>query len=77
MINFLKDKIPKLKVKVMKINVHDEVIEDDDYVKQFMQEDDEMKIVHVNGIFLLFQLLFLFYKILIHVYSDYIGDPSC
>ncbi|RVX18644.1 Protein EXECUTER 2, chloroplastic [Vitis vinifera] len=40
-INFLKDKIPELKVKVMKINVPDEVIEDGDSVKQFMQEDDE------------------------------------
>lgn len=40
-INFLKDKIPELKVKVMKINVSDEVIEDAESVKQFMQEDDE------------------------------------
>ncbi|XP_034679756.1 protein EXECUTER 2, chloroplastic-like [Vitis riparia] len=40
-INFLKDKIPELKVKVIKINVPDEVIEDGDSMKQFMQEDDD------------------------------------
>ena len=41
MINFLQDKIPELKVKVIKINVADEVIEDGDSMKQFMQEDDD------------------------------------
>ncbi|KAL7161633.1 hypothetical protein ACSBR2_042159 [Camellia fascicularis] len=40
-INFLKEKIPELKLKVMKINGSEEVIEDTDAVKQLMQEDDE------------------------------------
>lgn len=40
-INFLKDKIPGLKVKVMNVNVTEEVIEDGDSVKQLMQEDDK------------------------------------
>ncbi|CAL5398144.1 unnamed protein product [Camellia sinensis] len=40
-INFLKDKIPELKLKVMKINVIEEVIEDSDALKQLMQEDSE------------------------------------
>ncbi|CAL5372613.1 unnamed protein product [Camellia sinensis] len=40
-INFLKDKIPGLKLKVMKINVIEEVIEDADALKQLMQEDSE------------------------------------
>ncbi|KAF3437044.1 hypothetical protein FNV43_RR19797 [Rhamnella rubrinervis] len=40
-INFLKDKIPGLKVKVMNVNVAEEVIEDGDSVKQLMQEDDK------------------------------------
>lgn len=39
-VNFLKDKIPELKVKVMKINVKEEVTEDDD-VKQLMEEEDD------------------------------------
>ncbi|KAL3529589.1 hypothetical protein ACH5RR_008911 [Cinchona calisaya] len=39
-INFLKEKIPELKVKVMKINVSEEVSEDGD-VKQLMEEDNE------------------------------------
>ena len=39
-INFLKDKIPELKFKVMENNVPDEVIEDGHSVKQFMQEND-------------------------------------
>lgn len=40
-INFLKDKIPGLKVKVMNVNVTGEVISDSDSVQQLMQEDDE------------------------------------
>ncbi|THG16052.1 hypothetical protein TEA_005587 [Camellia sinensis var. sinensis] len=40
-INFLKDKIPELKLKVMKINVIEEVIEDADALKQLIQEDSE------------------------------------
>lgn len=40
-INFLKDKIPGLKVKVMNVNVNEEVIEDGDSVKQLMQENNE------------------------------------
>ncbi|KAL6997182.1 executer 1 [Sarracenia purpurea var. burkii] len=39
-INFLKEKIPELKLKVMKINAT-EVVEEADAVKQLMQEDDE------------------------------------
>lgn len=41
MINFLKDKIPGLKIKVMNVNATEEVIEDNDPVKQLMQEDEE------------------------------------
>ncbi|KAM6569945.1 hypothetical protein CsatB_017930 [Cannabis sativa] len=40
-INFLKDKIPGLKVKVMNVNVNEEVIEDGDSMKQLMQENNE------------------------------------
>ncbi|PON93380.1 Protein EXECUTER [Trema orientale] len=40
-INFLKDKIPGLKVKVMNANVNEEVIEDGDSVKQLMQENND------------------------------------
>ncbi|KAL3716884.1 hypothetical protein ACJRO7_008461 [Eucalyptus globulus] len=40
-INFLKDRIPGLKVKVMNVDVAEEVIEDSDSVKQLMQDDDE------------------------------------
>ncbi|KAK2975498.1 hypothetical protein RJ640_005237 [Escallonia rubra] len=40
-INFLKDKIPELKVKVMKVDVTEEVIENSDSVKNIMEDDDE------------------------------------
>ncbi|KAG5234124.1 protein EXECUTER [Salix suchowensis] len=40
-INFLKDKIPGLKVKVVNINATGEVMEDSDSVKQLMQGDDD------------------------------------
>ncbi|XP_052181784.1 protein EXECUTER 2, chloroplastic isoform X2 [Diospyros lotus] len=40
-INYLKEKIPELKLKVMNINVTEEVIEDTDAVNQFKQEDNE------------------------------------
>lgn len=40
-INFLKDKIPELKVKVMKLNVAEEVAEESDSVEQFMEDDKE------------------------------------
>lgn len=40
-INFLKEKIPGLKVKVMNVNVTEEVLEDTDAVKQLMQENNE------------------------------------
>ncbi|KAL3575300.1 hypothetical protein D5086_023401 [Populus alba] len=40
-INFLKDKIPGLKVNVVNINTTEEVMEDSDSVKQLMQEDDD------------------------------------
>ncbi|CAK7328937.1 unnamed protein product [Dovyalis caffra] len=40
-INFLKDKIPGLKVKVMNVNVTGDVMEDSDSLKQLMQEDDD------------------------------------
>ncbi|KAK7281874.1 hypothetical protein RIF29_10217 [Crotalaria pallida] len=38
-INFLKEKIPGLKVKVMNINVTEEVAEDKDSIKRLMEED--------------------------------------
>ncbi|XP_076951109.1 protein EXECUTER 2, chloroplastic-like [Bidens hawaiensis] len=38
--NFLKEKIPDLKIKVMKVDV-EKVIEDNDTVNQLIQEDDE------------------------------------
>ncbi|KAG2678932.1 hypothetical protein I3760_11G026700 [Carya illinoinensis] len=40
-INFLKEKIPGLKVKVMNVNVTEEVVEDSETAKQLMQEDSE------------------------------------
>lgn len=40
-INFLKEKIPGLKVKVMNINVNEEVIQDSDSVKQLMQDNEK------------------------------------
>ncbi|XP_076899635.1 protein EXECUTER 2, chloroplastic-like [Bidens hawaiensis] len=39
-LNFLKEKIPDLKIKVMKVDV-EKVIEDNDTVNQLIQEDDE------------------------------------
>ncbi|XP_027353206.1 protein EXECUTER 2, chloroplastic [Abrus precatorius] len=38
-INFLKEKIPGLKVKVMNVNVEEEAAEDNDSIKQLMEED--------------------------------------
>ncbi|EYU42561.1 hypothetical protein ABFS82_09G023100 [Erythranthe guttata] len=38
-INFLKDKIPELKVKVMRVDIADDITEDD--VKQFIEEEDD------------------------------------
>lgn len=40
-INFLKDKIPGLNVKVMNMNVADQVVEDSDAVKQLAQDDSD------------------------------------
>ncbi|OIT02544.1 PREDICTED: protein EXECUTER 2, chloroplastic [Nicotiana attenuata] len=40
-INFLKDKIPDLKVKVMKVNITEEITDDGDSVKQFLEGEDE------------------------------------
>lgn len=40
-INFLKEKIPELKVKVMNINVTEEAMEESDSMKQLIHEDDE------------------------------------
>ncbi|CAN0901160.1 Protein EXECUTER 2, chloroplastic [Linum grandiflorum] len=40
-INFLKDKIPGLKVNVMNVNVSGEVAEDDDSMKQLIEDEDE------------------------------------
>ncbi|XP_059643425.1 protein EXECUTER 2, chloroplastic isoform X2 [Cornus florida] len=42
-INFLKEKIPELKVKVMKFNGTGETVDDNDSVEQLIQEDDESK----------------------------------
>ncbi|XP_061365377.1 protein EXECUTER 2, chloroplastic-like [Gastrolobium bilobum] len=38
-LNFLKEKIPGLKIKVMNINVGEEAAEDNDSIKQLMEED--------------------------------------
>ena len=38
-INFLKEKIPGLKVKVMNVNVEEEAAENNDSIKQLMEED--------------------------------------
>ncbi|KAK9684719.1 hypothetical protein RND81_10G227500 [Saponaria officinalis] len=43
-INFLKDKIPGLKVKVMNIKVAEEVVEDSDAMNQMTQDDSEKDI---------------------------------
>jgi hypothetical protein len=40
-INFLKEKIPGLKVKVMNIDIAEEVIDDTDSMKQLMQDGDD------------------------------------
>ncbi|KAK6920718.1 hypothetical protein RJ641_014396 [Dillenia turbinata] len=40
-INFLKDKIPGLKVKVMNVDITEEVIKDSESIKQSIQEDDD------------------------------------
>ncbi|KAI4319083.1 hypothetical protein MLD38_032728 [Melastoma candidum] len=47
-INFLKDKIPGLKVKVMNVNVAEEVVEENDSVKQLMQEDVDEEVISVS-----------------------------
>lgn len=47
-INFLKEKIPGLKVKVMNVNVEEEAAEDSDSVKQFMEEDSNTTISGEN-----------------------------
>ena len=45
-INFLKDKIPELKVKVTYVDESDdEVIEDSDSLKQIMEENDENSVI--------------------------------
>lgn len=38
-INFLKEKIPGMKIKVMNVNVEEEAAEDNDSIKQLMEED--------------------------------------
>lgn len=48
MINFLKDKIPGLKVKVMNVNAAEETVEDTESVKQLMQEDEDSEGEDVN-----------------------------
>lgn len=40
-INFLKEKIPGLKVKIMNVNVTEEMMEENDAVKQLIQEEEE------------------------------------
>ncbi|TKY73493.1 EXECUTER 2 [Spatholobus suberectus] len=40
-INFLKEKIPGLKIKVMNVNVEEEAAEDNDSIKQMMEEDSK------------------------------------
>ncbi|KAL2465333.1 Protein EXECUTER 2 [Abeliophyllum distichum] len=47
-INFLKEKIPNLKVKVMKVNVTEEIMEDGDSLKQIIEEDSENTITSEN-----------------------------
>ncbi|KAJ8771779.1 hypothetical protein K2173_026956 [Erythroxylum novogranatense] len=48
-INFLKEKIPGLKVKVMNVNATGEVMEDSESVKQLMHEDDEKSVSSENA----------------------------
>ncbi|KAI4341402.1 hypothetical protein MLD38_026131 [Melastoma candidum] len=47
-INFLKDKIPGLKVKVMNVNVAEEVVEENDSFNQLMQEDVDEEVISVT-----------------------------
>lgn len=47
-INFLKEKIPNLKVKVMNVNVNEEIAEDGDSLKHIIEEESENTITSEN-----------------------------
>ncbi|CAA3012491.1 EXECUTER 2, chloroplastic [Olea europaea subsp. europaea] len=47
-INFLKEKIPNLKVKVMNVNVNEEITEDGDSLKHIIDEESENTITSEN-----------------------------